>query len=464
MGQSGLIRWACRQLAQWAGAVLHGAGEVVCHGISTDSRTTKPGDLYIALRGERFDGHAFIDQAIAQGAAAVMLAEDRPLSVPRLLVADTRWALGKLAQGHRLAQALTALIAVTGSNGKTTVKTMLAHILSALAPTLATEGNLNNDFGVPRTLLQISDAHRYAVIEMGANHPGEIGYLTELAKPDIALITLAAPAHLAGFGSLQGVINTKGEIFNGLSEQGVGIYNLDSPGAADWAARLVGRNSLTFGQSAQADIRLQQARQTMSGIAFELVFEGESHSVTMPMLGLHNAMNAAAATAVCLALGVRWADILAGLQTFSGVAGRLQAYRLAGDAVLLDDSYNANPGSVKAAIDSLVALGGETIFCFGAMAELGEQTQAAHQEIGAYARQQGVCRLLSFGAATEATQQAFAGEGSACFATHEALMAQLRTLRQAHPNWPILVKGSRSAQMERVVQALLQETDHARLF
>ncbi|MDY0137287.1 MAG: UDP-N-acetylmuramoyl-tripeptide--D-alanyl-D-alanine ligase [Thiomicrospira sp.] len=464
MGQQGVIQWACRQLAAWAGANLQGDGEVVCRAISTDSRSTQVGDLFIALQGEHFDGHAFIDQAIARGAAAVMLTNDRALAVPRLVVDDTRVALGKLAQGHRLAQPLQALVALTGSNGKTTVKGLLAHILSAVAPTLATQGNFNNDLGVPKTLLQISDVHRYAVIEMGANHPGEIGYLTALARPDIALITLAAPAHLAGFGSLEGVIHTKGEIFNGLSAQGVGIYNLDSAGAAVWAARLTEHKSLTFGRASTADIRLQNERQTLSGIEFELQFNGEIHAVSMPMLGLHNAMNAAAATAVCLALGISWSVILAGLQTFSGVAGRLQAYRLASGAVLLDDSYNANPSSVKAAIDSLVALGGDAVFCFGAMAELGAQSEAAHRDIGEYARQQGVRRLLSFGEPTKAAQQAFADGQSACFASHEALVASLRNVLQQSPQMNILVKGSRSAQMERVVQAVLEEMDHARLF
>lgn len=464
MEQQGLIQWTCRQLAQWAGAQLHGDGEVICHGISTDSRTTRPGDVYIAVQGERFDGHDFIEQAITQGASAVMLSEDRPLNVPRLCVEDTRLALGQLAQGHRLAQPLSALVAVTGSNGKTTVKSLLAHILTSVAPTLATQGNLNNDFGVPRTLLQISQAHRYAVIEMGANHPGEIGYLTQLAKPDVAVITLAAPAHLAGFGSLQGVIETKGEIFNGLSAQGVGIINLDSPGASDWLQRLQGHRHLTFGRDARADIRVQAESQTEQGIAFELVFDGEVHFVAMPLLGLHNAMNAAAATAVCLALKLNWAQIKPGLETFSGVGGRLQAYRLESGGILIDDSYNANPGSVKAAIDSLVALGGDSVFCFGAMGELGEQTDSAHQEIGDYARQKGVKHLLSWGEATEASQRVFNGKYSACFAEHDALIHQLRNLLQKTPNLNILVKGSRSAQMERVVQAVLQENPHARLF
>lgn len=465
---SSQVVWPVSALADWAQGQLSGSSTVVCHGISTDSRSTRPGDLYIALVGERFDGHDFIQQALEQGATAVMVSRECNVSCPMILVADTRIGLGLLARNYRLSLGLKALIAVTGSNGKTTVKTLLAHILHTVAPTLATQGNLNNDFGVPRTLLQLRAEHQYAVIEMGANHQHEIDYLTRLACPDVALITLAAAAHLEGFGSLHGVIDTKGEIFNGLGLNGVGVINTDSPGFTQWQSQLNNKRCLTFGRASNADVCLLDAQQAISCIEFTLRFDGENHAVTMPILGIHNAMNAAAAVAVCLAIGLNWSQILPGLQTFSGVAGRLQTYRLAQGGLLIDDSYNANPSSVKAAIDTLVAIPGRSLLCLGALAELGSDSVKLHQELGEYARSSGVEMLFTFGEATKATQAGFAlnRPPDTPFTDQLALAMQvqqvLQTAQSANP-LNILVKGSRSAQMDRVVTAILERNDHARL-
>lgn len=460
--------WSVASLAQWAQGHLVGASNVICNGISTDSRSTRPGDLYIALVGERFDGHDFIVQAIENGATAVMVSRQSAVDCPMIIVSDTRIGLGLLARNYRLSLGLKALIAVTGSNGKTTVKTLLAHILQTLAPTWATQGNLNNDFGVPRTLLQLRPEHQYAVIEMGANHRHEINYLTRLACPNVALITLAAGAHLEGFGSLQGVIDTKGEIFNGLADEGVGIINTDSPGFAQWQAQLADKQCLTFGRAPNADVCLLDAEQTADGIAFNLSFNGETQAVSMPILGVHNAMNAAAAVAVCLAIGLNWSQIAPGLQSFSGVAGRLQTYRLAQGGLLIDDSYNANPSSVKAAIDTLVAIPGRAVLCLGALAELGEDSLKLHQALGEYARQRGVDVLLTFGAATQATQAGFAlnRPPDIPYQDQMALAMQVQQLLQTSQSADplnILVKGSRSAQMDRVVAAILERNDHARL-
>ncbi|MBE0493101.1 MAG: UDP-N-acetylmuramoyl-tripeptide--D-alanyl-D-alanine ligase [Thiomicrospira sp.] len=457
--------WSLARLAEWTQAKLidatGDANQRVCMGVSTDSRSTRPGDCYIAIKGERFDGHAFIDQAIKQGAVVLLVSEPGDYAVPSLLVDDTRIALGLMANGHRQSQHLNRLIAVTGSNGKTTVKTLLAHILQTQAPTWATPGNLNNDFGVPRTLLQISAQHRYAVIEMGANHIGEIDYLTRIAQPDVALITLAAEAHLEGFGSLQGVIDTKGEIFNGLSDQGVGVINTDSPGFEQWRNQLAGKKIMTFGRAEQADIRIKNGQSNPKGIEFELVIKNQVHSVNMPIMGLHNAMNAAAACAVCLAIGLSWPQIQPGLESFQGVAGRLQTYQSA-QGLLIDDSYNANPSSVKAAIDTLAALPGKTVLCLGAMAELGSGSQDAHIQVGDYARQQGVDYVFGFGEATQATLTAFNASPSQPL-SHAEMTDQVQQLINTHQPIDILIKGSRSAQMERVVEAILERNQYARL-
>ncbi|HEY9017415.1 UDP-N-acetylmuramoyl-tripeptide--D-alanyl-D-alanine ligase [Thiomicrospira sp.] len=457
--------WSLATLAEWTQArlidVAGKANQCVCQGISTDSRSTRPGDCYVAIKGERFDGHAFIAQAIEQGAVALLVSEASDYPVPSLVVEDTRLALGRMARGHRQAQNLASLIAVTGSNGKTTVKTLLAHILQMQAPTWATPGNLNNDFGVPRTLLQIGAEHRYAVIEMGANHVGEIDYLTRLAQPDVALITLAAEAHLEGFGSLQGVIDTKGEIFNGLSDQGVGIINTDSPGFEQWREKLATKKVLTFGRSEQADIRVVGGQTTQKGITFELVVNNELHRVSMSIMGLHNAMNAAAACAACLAIGLSWQQIQPGLESFQGVAGRLQTYQ-SPQGLLIDDSYNANPSSVKAAIDTLAARPGKTVLCLGAMAELGEETKFAHAQIGIYARQKGVDYVFAYGKDTRATLAAFNADQLQPM-THAEISDQIQLLIDSQQPIDILVKGSRSAQMERVVQSILERNQYARL-
>ncbi|MGM0541456.1 MAG: UDP-N-acetylmuramoyl-tripeptide--D-alanyl-D-alanine ligase [Pseudomonadota bacterium] len=465
--------------------------------ISTDSRTLKAGALYIAIKGENFDGHQFIKQAIQQGAVAVLLSEIEGvdlLPVPGVLVDDTRIAFGLFARWHRLQMPLKKLIGVTGSNGKTTTKTLLLEIFQQVGKTLATEGNLNNDFGLPITLLNLRPEHEFAIIEMGANHPHEIAYLTQLALPDIALINNASAAHLEGFGSLQGVIETKGEIFQGLNQrhnyldqaldkptqsainqstkQGVAVINCDSPGYTDWqamAANLAIEKVVTFGadseSSKSADVRVSHFKVTDSGICFDLHISKRldpAHKVVhktvkMPVLGQHNALNAAACVAVALSAGLSWSQIQPGLVGFSGVPGRLQKQAIT-TGWLIDDSYNANPASVKAGIDALTTLPGVTILCLGAMAELGDTALAAHQEIAHYAKQKGVDFLLSYGQATQQMPSEF-GEQASYFDSHKKLTAALSKIlqQQAQQNQTanVLVKGSRSAQMEQVTRAVM---------
>lgn len=503
------FRWRVTDLCQSVDGELIGAVDAqqrVCFtSISTDTRTLKAGALYIAIKGENFDGHKFIKQAIQQGAVAVLLSEIEGadlLSVPGVLVDDTRIAFGLFAKWHRLQMPVKKLIGVTGSNGKTTTKTLLLEIFQQVGKTLATEGNLNNDFGLPITLLNLRPEHEFAIIEMGANHPKEIAYLTQLALPDIALINNASGAHLEGFGSLQGVIETKGEIFQGLNQrhnyldeslegvldqvldeptqdainqstkQGVAVINCDSPGYADWqvmAANLGIKRVVSFGadpeSSKHADVRVTHFKAIESGICFDLQISERldpAHKiihkiVEMSVLGQHNALNAAACVAVALSAGLSWSQIQPGLVAFRGVPGRLQKQAIT-TGWLIDDSYNANPASVKAGIDALTTLPGVAILCLGAMAELGDTALAAHQEIAHYAKQKGVDFLLSYGVATQQMPAEF-GEQSRYFESHKKLTAALTKIlqQQAQQNQTanVLVKGSRSAQMEQVTRAVM---------
>uniref|UniRef100_Q31I63 UDP-N-acetylmuramoyl-tripeptide--D-alanyl-D-alanine ligase n=1 Tax=Hydrogenovibrio crunogenus (strain DSM 25203 / XCL-2) TaxID=317025 RepID=Q31I63_HYDCU len=457
------MTWNLADLVEAVNGVL--AGEllgdepVVFTSVSTDTRTLKSGALYIAIKGEHFDGHAFIGEAVRQGAVAVLISEPMETVVPAVLVDDTRIAFGQFAAWHRQQMSLKGLVGVTGSNGKTTTKALLAHILSKQAQVLSTQGNLNNDYGLPRTLLELSTSDDYAVIEMGANHVKEIAYLTQIAKPDVAVITLAAGAHLEGFGSLEGVIETKGEILDGVCEGGKAVLNTDSPGFEYWIekSQQLGLSVITFGQARFANVQVTDFTQAENQITFTLDLNWQNirqaEVVTMPVLGFHNAMNAAAATAACLALGLSWSEIYPGLGDFDGVAGRLQQSKLP-QGLLIDDSYNANPSSVKAAIDALVQLPGPSAVCLGGMAELGAESEALHQDVAAFAKAKGVTHLLLFGEATQCMPTVF-GEGAKWFESHEALAQEAVDLIQQDKIQNVLVKGSRSAKMEQVSQKVL---------
>lgn len=437
--------------------------------VSTDTRTLQPGALYIAIKGDNFDGHKFIAEAVKQGAVAVLISEEVDSIVPGVMVDDTRIALGQFARWHRLQMPVKTLVAVTGSNGKTTIKTLLESLFSSAGNTLATEGNLNNDFGVPRTLLNLRPEHEYAVIEMGANHPLEISYLTALALPDIAMINNASGAHLEGFGSLQGVINTKGEIYQGLNQRladhsGIAIVNTDSPGYEDWLASLAGlgvSNIVQFGVAEQADFRVSdcQVAEKGIGIRFKLNFNQQSYDVEMPVLGFHNAMNAAACVAIANAAGLTWQQIQPGLASFTGVSGRLQKTKIV-TGWLVDDSYNANPESVKAGISALVSLPGEAVVCLGAMAEIGDESEQAHEEVALFAKAKGVQQLYVLGEGAKNMPNAF-GENGYYFDNHQALAQavaeQIQLAKCENKLLNILVKGSRSAKMELVSEELLKD-------
>lgn len=426
-------------------------------GVSTDTRTIAQGDLFIALKGEHFDAAQFVEQAAQAGAVAAIVNEDsgsgiQESGVPLLWVADTRLALGKLA-AHWRSQFAIPLVAITGSNGKTTVKEMLAAILHQQAggaeAVLATRGNFNNDIGLPLTLLKLRDSHRYAVIEMGMNHPGEIDYLTRIAHPDVALINNASGAHLAGLGSVEAVARAKGEIFAGLAAPGTAVINADDPHAALWRTLAAKHVVLDFSLTRAAAVRGSWRAQGYGGELHIGTPAGELR-ITLQVPGEHNARNALAAATAALALRVPLTAIGKGLAGFGGVAGRLQRKAAQRGATLIDDTYNANPASMHAALEVLAQTAGKRIFVLGDMGELGDDAAQFHREIGIAARELGIERLLALGALSTQAVTAF-GPGAEHFADSEALQRQLAAELDAQTT--VLVKGSRFMRMERVVQA-----------
>lgn len=436
-----------------AARVLHGkviGEDVAFHAVSTDSRTVQAGDLFVALRGERFDGHAYVAECLQRGAAAALVSQPVAGAGSQLVVADTRVALGQLAAYWR-SQFAIPLVAVTGSNGKTTVKEMLAAILRVAAggdeAVLATQGNLNNDIGLPMTLLKLRGQHRYAVAEMGMNHAGEIAYLTRLGKPDVALVNNALPAHLEGLGSVEGVARAKGEIFQGLGAGGTAIINADDAYAPLWRELAAPHRIQTFGLEQTADVSADY-QLNADGSEVTLKTPQGSARLHLPAAGLHNVRNALAATAAALAVGVTLEAVVNGLQQFSGAKGRLQRKSGLQGCTVIDDTYNANPASMRAAIDVLAACPGKRVLVLGDMGELGADAEQLHAEIGQYARAARLDGLLTLGEMS----RAYAGER---YDTPEQLADALRP--QLDNTTTVLVKGSRFMRMERVV-ALITET------
>ncbi|MEW8026951.1 MAG: UDP-N-acetylmuramoyl-tripeptide--D-alanyl-D-alanine ligase [Candidatus Thiodiazotropha sp.] len=435
------------------------AGEDVSFSsVSTDSRTLQENDLYVALKGPNFDGHAFIGQALDKGAVAVMVSEPQNPEIPQLRVSDTRLGLGRLASVWRDSFAVP-LIAITGSNGKTTVKELLAAILRQRGSVLATRGNLNNDIGLPLTLLRLQ-GEAYAVVEMGANHPGEIGYLSQIAHPDVALITNSGAAHLEGFGDLQGVARAKGEILSGLKPTGIAVLNADDDYFPLWRELLGERRLLSFGGSShaavQCDLSRAEMRWTESGFYnhMQVSYREQCFDVRLALAGQHNLMNALAAIAGALAMGCAGRDIEQGLASVEPVTGRLQMRFTPAGYRLIDDTYNANPNSVEAAVDVLRSAPGEQVLVLGDLAELGDQSVALHSQLGAKAKQAGLSRLYTLGELSRHAAQGF-GDGALAFSDLDELVGTLtRSLRQGDT---LLVKGSRSAAMERVVDRLMNE-------
>jgi UDP-N-acetylmuramoyl-tripeptide--D-alanyl-D-alanine ligase len=456
-------RWTLGEAAAAIGARLQAtegsAPGIWIDGVTTDSRGDCHGRLFVALRGERFDGHDYLRQAAEAGAIAALVDHEVDAGLPLLLVDDCRLALGRLAAAWR-DRIPARIIAITGSNGKTTVKEMVAAILSGAGKTRATAGNLNNDIGMPLTLLAARD-EQFLILEMGANHHGEIAYLTEIARPEVALITNAGRAHLEGFGSVEGVAHAKGEIARGLPADGTFVFMADVPWTPLWEQLAEGRPTLSFGTGPSAEVRAdeQAVTQTWDEDGFRSRFstriKDAELAIALSLAGSHNVRNALAAIAGTLALGIEPAIIRAGLEQLQPVKRRLQPRRTASGARLIDDSYNANPDSLAAAVDVLTALpledGGRHLLVLGDFGELGPDSVEVHREMGIAARSSGASALYAVGALSEHAVDGF-GAGARHFPDQASLIAALRT--EISPKDLILVKGSRRAAMDRVADAL----------
>lgn len=428
---------------------LKDISNVSLRGISIDTRKIQPGDLFVAIKGPHFDGHDFIQEAVSKGAAAVLCqSRNAQVNIPQLVVPDTVEALRMAATRHR--EQLTALkvIALTGSNGKTTVKEMIASILPQ--PSFATLGNLNNHLGVPLNVLQLTPEHRYAVFELGASQMGDIAYTVAMVQPQVTLINNIAPAHIGGFGSIEGVARAKGEIHAGLSSKGTAIINADDAFAHAWDDLLKNKKVIHFSLKDPETIHAQEIN--VQDASFVLVTPTGAEKVQLQVPGLHNIANALAAAACLFALDLPLADIAVGLSRFRGVTGRL-TYRSGKErAVIIDDTYNANLRSVLAALDVLAARPGRRVFVFGDMGELGPYSQSHHEEVGRTAKQLGIDELLGCGQESRATVDAFGAHGRH-YATQADLIAHL--LPELNASTTVLVKGSRSSAMEKIVHALV---------
>ncbi len=452
-----MIHFTLSDLAQRLPAVLHGADAEVL-GVSSDSRSLSPGGLFVALHGPRFDGHDFLEQVAEKGAAGALVDGRVSDALPCLRVENARIGLGRLGALWREASR-AQVAAVTGSNGKTTVKEMLAAILARVGETLATQGNLNNDIGLPLTLCRLQD-EQFAVVEIGANHPGEISYLSRIARPRVAIINNAGRAHLEGFGTLEGVARAKGEIIEGLAADGVLVFNADDPHAPLWREMAGQRGKITFGVEKAADVSspagsLELAwNETGFNSRFEVRVGDETFTVALALAGAHNRMNALAAIAAAHAMGVPRRAMIEGLADLKPVAGRLAPRKGVKGVWVVDDSYNANPDSVRRAAEVLATAPGRKLLVLGDLGELGGEAEALHRELGEQIYHQGVDLLFTCGALSRAASEAFGG-GASHFDSREALVDAL--LPRLEPGDTVLVKGSRAARMEQVVEALCRE-------
>jgi UDP-N-acetylmuramoyl-tripeptide--D-alanyl-D-alanine ligase len=445
-------------------ALLQGklAGEdVAITSVSIDTRAIKPGQLYVAIKGHNFDGNEFVDQAQVAGAIAAIVHEGVKTTMPHIIVYDTRLALAELSGAWRhslaaLGGKMLSVVGITGSNGKTTVKEMVAAILSVNDPVLFTQGNLNNDIGVPLTLLGLNEQHRYAVIEMGANHAGEISYTSTYAQADVVIITNAGAAHIEGFGSLEGVAKAKGEIIETLKNEGVAVINYDDDYFGYWKSVAGNRRVLSFGLNGSADVTAKAIKTEIRNNAFvttfELVTAQGSIDISLKLAGRHNVINALAATAASMALDIGLQQIKQGLENVKPVTGRLQPLVSRLGNIVIDDTYNANSASLKAGLDVLTTFRGKPWLVLGAFGELGPESPKMHEEMGAVIKASGVERLLAVGADSKNTVQAF-GKGATFFEKQQDLIDVLK--QELKGDETILIKGSRAQHMENVAAALV---------
>jgi UDP-N-acetylmuramoyl-tripeptide--D-alanyl-D-alanine ligase len=448
-----MIALTLGDLAQVSGGRLVGASMPIAS-VSTDSRSLPSGALFVALKGPSFDGHEFVATAMSRGAVGALVERELACAIPQVVVPDSLQALSSFARAWRR-ELRIPVVGITGSNGKTTTKEMVGAILARLGPCLVTQGNLNNHIGVPLTLMRMTHEHRSAVIEMGANHQGEIAALAGIAEPEIGIVTNAGAAHLEGFGGLDGVARGKGELFRALPHSGTSIINADDAFADFWRATATSGRVTTFGLTEAADFWARGIQSHMSAAGFRFDFElmtpVGSRACSLPLAGMHNLRNAVGAAAAAHAAGASLDDIVAGLAAMRAVGGRLNLLPALQGAFLLDDSYNANPSSLRAGIDTLQSLPGEHWLILGDMLELGAGSEELHSEMGTYARNAGVHRLFAIGAQARFAVEAF-GVGAEWFGNIEALIAQARV--QLQPHVTVLIKGSRANRLERVAAAL----------
>jgi len=443
-------------IAMWTHGRLLGDDAAV-GGVAIDTRKLKAGDLFAAFKGEHVDGHDYLAQAAAAGASGALVSRKLDSPLPQVLVDDVEAALGDLASAVR-AQRHARVIGITGSNGKTTVKTLVASILSLHGRTHVSVGSFNNEIGLPLTLLAMPEDAEYAVLEMGAGKPGDIAYLAAIARPEIGLVNIIAPAHLERMGSVEGVAETKGALYQALPADGVAIINADDAFAGFFAGLAGTRRVLRFGLEHKADVGADIVEPRADGSRFVLSTPEGDAEVNLALPGRHNVANALAAASIALALDVPLATIVAGLEQARAVAGRLRRVTLPGGITLIDDSYNANPSSMAAAIATLALADGERWLALGDMAELGADARALHAGVGAKARERGIERLFAVGPLGAATVEAF-GTGGEHYADKAALIAALKA--GLHGGVTCLVKGSHSAGMDEVVRALEGASEHA---
>jgi len=435
--------------------------DVAISSVSIDTRAIQPGQLYIAIKGHNFDGNEFVEQAEEAGAIAAIVHKGVKTSLPHIVVDDTRLALAELAGAWRRLLSVRgkeslSVVGITGSNGKTTVKEMVAAILVVNAPVLFTQGNLNNDIGVPLTLLRLNEQHRYAVIEMGANHAGEIAYTSTYAQADVAIITNAGAAHLEGFGSVGGVAKAKGEIIETLKKDGVAVINYDDDYFDYWQSVSGNKSVLSFGLNSGADVTAKaiktEIRNNAFVTSFELVSTQGTVNIILKLAGQHNIVNALAATAASLALGIDLKQIKQGLENVKPVTGRLQPLVSRLGNIVIDDTYNANSSSLKAGLEVLANFKGKPWLVLGAFGELGTDSPKMHEEMGRLIKASGVARLLAVGADSKNTVQAF-GIGATFFEKQQDLIDVLK--QELKGDETILIKGSRAQHMENVAAALV---------
>lgn len=430
--------------------------DAVITSASIDTRTIKPGQLYIGIKGKNFDGNDFVDKAEQAGAIAAIVNKGFAAAIPHIIVDDTHLALAELASGWRK-KTPVSVVGITGSNGKTTVKEMVAAILGVNDNVLFTQGNLNNDIGVPLTLLRLNEQHRYAVIEMGANHPGEIKYTSKYAQADVVVITNVGPAHIEGFGSLDGVARAKGEIIQTLKEKGIAILHRNDDYFDYWKSVAGIRKIMSFGLNDSADVTAHSIKTEIHNnqfaTTFELVAGQGSLAVNLKLAGRHNVINALAATAACLALGIELKQIKRGLESVIPVTGRLQPLVSRLGNIVIDDTYNANSASLKAGLDVLANCEGEPWLVLGAFGELGPESLKIHEEIGELIKSRGIVRLLAIGSDARNTVKSF-GQGATFFETQQNLIEVLK--QELKGDETILIKGSRAQRMENVAAALVE--------